>query len=127
MNSKGKTAAQERWQKDLQDMGCAVTGRSDAERDHLFGSSAKSNGVAIGEWAVIPLNDGPHRNDPDNRTNKEMNFCASYCNNNEHLWGMKAGHKKELFLATCCKYLTYYGRTKLPFDNDVLLAIMAYR
>ena len=79
----------------------------------------------IGEWAIIALNDGPHRNWKNNRTNQELNFITDYCNNGD-LWYTKAGYKKELFLASCCRYLTYYKRKDLPFGNDVLLAIMSY-
>lgn len=125
MLSKNRTKAQEQWQQDLTDMGCCVSHHAHAERDHLFGQSAVSNGVAIGEWAVIPLNDYQHRNGPNNRTSKEGLFIDEYCNTD--LWDMTQGHKKELFLATCCKYLTHYRRTELPFGEDVLLAIMAYR
>lgn len=119
-----RTRAQKDWHNDLANMGCMVTGRADAEIDHLFGAMAKSNGLSVGQWAVIPLNDGPHRNDPNNRTSKEWLFVEDYCNTK--LWDFREGDKKELFLATCCRYMTYYKRKDLPFGNDVLLAIMSY-
>jgi len=120
-----RTQAQKDWQSDLANMGCLVSGFGEAEIDHLFGAMAKSNGVNIGQWAVIPLNDGPHRNWKNNRTNQELKFIDSYCNNGD-IWDTRAGYKKELFLACCCRYLSYYKRKDLPFDNDVLLGIMSY-
>lgn len=119
-----RTQAQKDWQNDLASMGCMVSGKAEAEIDHLFGAMAKSNGISIGQWAVIPLNDGPHRNDSNNRTSREYLFVEDYCN--AKLWDFQQGDKKELFLATCCRYMTYYKRKYLPFGNDVLLAIMSY-
>ena len=118
-----RTQAQKDWQTDLAAMGCVLT-HGPAEIDHLFGATAKANGEEIGQWACIPLSATLHRNNQVNRSSSEYAFNQKYLNG--RLWNMNAGAKKELFLACCCQYLTYYKRKNLPFSEEVLLAIMSY-
>lgn len=111
------------FQNDLRAMGCLLTPESAAEIDHVFGASAKSNGVWIGQWAVIPLSDWWHRNGPFNRTNNrhEMNrVIASKMGR-----AAKKGLEKELLIWTWHRYLMCY-RKPLPFDQRVIEAILIY-
>ena len=122
MRSKGNspTAAQKKWWSELVDMGCLVSDSDGAEIDHLVGSSVQANGENIGNWWVIALSPEAHRVGANSRTSKGYLFSKVFCNND--LWD---DYKKELFLASCTRYMVYYNKP-LPFSSDILQSIMGY-
>jgi len=123
MISKGNkpTAAQSKFWSELVDMGCMLASGSPAEIDHLAGASVQSGGENIGNWWVIPLCPELHRLGPINRTTKAGLFQMRF--SNEDLW---SDYRKELFLASCTRYMVYYDKP-LPFGGNILQSIMGYK
>ena len=55
------TAEQQRFQNDLREMGCIITGSNSPDIHHIFGSKWKAKGFKKpGEWLVVPLNREDH-------------------------------------------------------------------
>lgn len=73
---KQPTAAQRLFHSRICDQGCIFLGPSyPAELHHVLGSTYKHRGLEIGNWFVLALNDGPHRNwNEGNVTNKKSGF-----------------------------------------------------
>lgn len=118
------TAAQKRFWDEITAMGCLITG-APAEVDHCAGASAVQDGIHIGQWWVIALSPGVHRQDAINRTTNRKEFAQRYGSRIAADFGGYAV-EKEMFHNQCVKYLQYYQKA-LPFDWQVMQAIMAYR
>ena len=119
------TAKQKRWIDLLVKRGCVATGEDyNVQVHHIWGRKAKSNKVAIGEWAVNVLSFDLHdvsSNHPHNVTHHRHCFEAKY------------GTEKSLFLKRyyAIKMNMYEGDIKQDFEAlppmEVIRAIEDYQ
>lgn len=126
MISKGRppNAAQKRFWSEITEMGCLITG-APAEVDHCVGATAVHDGIHIGQWWVIALCPSVHRQDQINRTTNRKQFAERY---GSRIAADQGGYavEKEMFHNQCVKYLQYFQKP-LPFDWEVMQAIMGYQ
>lgn len=83
---------------------------------HVVGRSYKQNKIPIGHWFILPIEPEYHdvsSNNPFNVTHWRRRYCVEF------------GWQADQFKAMCMVILDEDGR--LPFDNDVLDAIMDTR
>ena len=118
------TADQTRWWGELVEMGCIYTGKP-AEVDHLVGAAAKHNKIHVGQWWVVALSPDLHRTGAVNRTTRQTMFENRF-SSQAAKWGPDFAFEKELWFNQCCRYMEYF-RQPLPFEADVMYAIMGYR
>lgn len=77
---KAPTAAQKIFWSRLCDLGCTLLGPNmPAEIHHPVGSTYRHQGEHIGNWFVLALNDGPHRNWPNANFSTKMHQMHRYC------------------------------------------------
>jgi hypothetical protein len=129
MKSKGNAAnaEQKRFYDDITRMGCMICGAgAAAEIHHVMGSTFKHGGCAVGNWFVLALNDGPHRNWESNLSNN----ARHYWNEFRKAWGEKdltdIQVQVVLFFLQMKKYEVVYGRPA-PVPDDVVGAIRSLR
>jgi len=115
INSKPSRAVEKKWLDRLAAHGCVITRQSNIEIHHCMGREAKSNKYHIGRFFALPLAKYLHErygSHPLNITEHRKAFIDAYG---------KESRRFELM----CQQLVYDG--PLPFDDDLMAAIMATR
>jgi len=115
MRNKPPTRAQEKaWLVRITEYGCVITrDKYNVQRHHPLGREAKQNKLWIGRWFAYCLHWDLHDiygEDPCNVTNHKNEFIKTY------------GKESERFAIMCRDIKAEDG--SLPFDDDVLQAIM---
>ena len=110
MNSKPSKAVEKEWLSRVAEYGCVVTGQSNIQIHHCVGREGKQDKYHIGRYFVLPLAFELHdvsSNHEYNITHHRKDFVEEY------------GAECDLFYDMCM----FLG--ELPFDHQVLAAIMA--
>jgi len=113
MNNEKPTKAQEKaWLQRVAEHGCVINGQSVIQLHHCVGREGKHNKYHIGRWFVLPLSVELHdvsSDHPHNVTHHRKEFVKTF------------GLESDLFGEMCFEMNAV---ERLPFDSDVLLAIM---
>lgn len=117
------TPAQRDYWADLVELDCIVK-ETHAEIHHVVGASAKHNGISIGNWFVLAISPEIHRLGVPNLTLSRYAFYEMY--GSKASQRVQLGCEIEMFFLQCRKYMMYYNKP-LPFDGEVMSAILSYR
>jgi hypothetical protein len=108
VQSKGNrpTAAQQRWQDAVANLGSILSGEKPVQLHHAAGFTARHNKVLVGPWWIIPLTKAEHDAIPA-------------------LGHERKAWEKRMFTLVCWHYQMNgaNGLQPLPFGDEVTLAI----
>jgi len=97
------TAKQKNWREDVRAQGCILRLEGPVQIHHVVGRTARHIKIHVGHWFLLPVSEEGHR----------------------EVEKMSKDEQKDLFMRVCSRHI--YGMRKLPFDADVLFAILDWR